>query len=152
VSAWDNSPWRVGEVIDALLENDLIFDLGDRIPTTPREHGGRPRHYPNFAFIFYAALVSVFRSSRRAEAELSNGDTWERICRKVKLRFPAEPDMWLPERPIARHHYEYMRNTYLLDDGTWNEIAACFRLGAAEQAMRIGLCRTDGPGSLTHPS
>jgi hypothetical protein len=151
MSGWDNSAWRFLEAIDALLANDLLFDLGDKIPTPPPEHGGRPRHYPAYAVFLYNALLSVYRSSRRVETELAYAAIWAYIRTEVRRRFPARPDMWLPEMPMQRHHYDYMRDRYLVDDGIWAEVAALFRLVAAEQAAKIKLCRPDGPGSLTHP-
>lgn len=151
MSAWDQGPWRILEAIDALIQNAALYLLGDIVPTTPPENGGRPRDYPPYAVFLYDALLSIFRSARRVETELAYEATWAYIRREIQRRFPRNPEMWLPEKPMTRHHYDYIRNTYLTDDAVWAKAAATFRAAVAQQAVQAGLCDPNGPGSLTHP-
>ncbi|MDX6584612.1 MAG: hypothetical protein QOI10_3796 [Solirubrobacterales bacterium] len=140
------------EHLEALLANPVLYELGDLIPPTEPEQGGRPRTYPGFAIVLYGALISVFRSARRVESELSHPDVWAFVRVRVKARFPTEPSRWLPEAPIRRHHYTYARNRYLEKPGVWQQIKGAFEERAAVQAVaEMGLCDPDGPGSLTHP-
>ncbi|HEX7168602.1 MAG TPA: hypothetical protein VF230_16595 [Acidimicrobiales bacterium] len=138
------------EQVDAILDNELIYELGELIPMPPPEHGGRPRDFPNWAYVFYGALVTACRSARRVETELDSV-MWEYVRERVVERFPSRPEMWLPEKPMARHHWEYVRSTYLVNDEVIGALRDRFTLGACEQAEALGLCETNGRGSLTHP-
>ena len=71
--------------------------------------GGRPRDYPAFMVIVYEALISIYGSARQVEAELSHRLVWRVVQRLVKKRVGVR----LPGRPMRRHHYLYLRGTYL---------------------------------------
>jgi hypothetical protein len=140
------------ENIAALVANPLLYRLGELIPDPAPERGGRPRHYPGYSYVLYAALVSVYRSNRKVETELGDPENWAYLSRLVRKRFPNDPSQHLPERPMRRHHFVYVRDRYLADEATWEELRAAFGQGSAEQAVNdMGMCRSDGPGSLTHP-
>ncbi len=140
------------EYLEALVANPVLYNLGERIPDPAPERGGRPRHYPGYAYVLYDALVSVYRSSRKVETEFGHRENWAYLCRLVRQRFPNEPSLHLPERPMRRHHYVYVRDRYLTDDDTWAQLRTEFAEGSARQAVDdLGMCRSDGPGSLTHP-
>ena len=66
-------------------------------------------------------------------------------------RFPDEPELWLPETPMRRHHYLYARTRWLTDPGILAELRVMHRRLAADQAESLGLLDPDGPGSWTHP-
>ena len=66
-------------------------------------------------------------------------------------RFPNDPERWLPAKPITRHHWHYMRTRYFAAADVWPELKDVFVRRACSQAEALGLCREDGPGSLTHP-
>jgi hypothetical protein len=139
------------ERVEAILENPAIYQLAALVPEPDRSHGGRPRHYPNFAALLFEALLSVYLSARQVEAELSHPLVWQLCRQKVREMFPKDPSRWLPERPMRRHHYTYARNRYLTNPTILNAFAALHRAIAAEQARELGLLDPDGPGSFTHP-
>ncbi len=93
------------ERLEALVANPALYELADAVPQTDPAHGGRPRLYPVFMWVLFDALLSVYGSGRRVEAELAHPVVWERLSRLVRDRFPLTPEMWLPERPMRRHHY-----------------------------------------------
>src|SRR5680860_1430350 len=103
--------------LEAILENPELYRLAEEIPFPDRERGGRAREYPNFAYLFYEALISVYRSARQVEAELSHEVSWRHARRTVRKMFPGDRRMRLPSKPMRRHHYLYVRNRYLSDPG-----------------------------------
>jgi hypothetical protein len=77
------------EHVEAILRNDAIYDLGELITEPARERGGRKAKYPAFMLIAYEALISVFRSARRVEAEIAHPLVWELMRRIVRERYPV---------------------------------------------------------------
>lgn len=139
------------EYLAALLADDAIFELGQLVPD--EAVCGRPRMFPGYMYFLYNALVSVYTSSRRAEAELSCESNWLYICSEVQRRFPMDPSMWLdPNQPMKRYHYSYLRNRYLVDEKVLAKQLDGYRTTAATHAKELGMCDPDGAGSLTHPS
>lgn len=134
-------PASTFELVSALLANDDIFELGRRVPQRG-EDCGRPRLYPDYAYLLYNALLSVYRSSRRVETELSSPIVWGHLRAAVRERFPTEPHRWLPEAPMRRHHYSYLRDRYLTEP-LLDEILGEFRTLACAHALEIGMCAED---------
>src|SRR5437867_9104460 len=91
------------ERVEAVLRNPAIYELADRIPGTPRETGGRPRHFPPFMWIVFEVMISVFGSARQAEAEVLHQVVWDFVRRIVEELFTGDPSKWIPEEPIPRH-------------------------------------------------
>ena len=139
------------ERIEAILQNSETYELAKLVPPPNLTNGGRPRHYPAFMWIVYDALLSVYGSARKVETELAHPLVWSHLRDGVRERFPHNPSMWLPARPMRRHHYVYGRNRYLTDPKLLKRLLACHRRHAAEQARHIGLIDPNGPGSWTHP-
>src|SRR5207253_814772 len=92
--------------VEAILRNPALYELAALIPG-PRqgEGGGRPRDYPDYMYLVYEALISVYGSARQVEAELAHRVVWKVIRRAVKRQFPDDLKMRLPSRPMRRHHY-----------------------------------------------
>ena len=101
------------ERLEALVANDALYELADAGPR-PRRPGGRPRDYPVFMWLLFDALLSVYGTARRVEAELAHPIVWNLIRRPSASASPIRTD-WLPERPMRRHHYLYGRTRYLTD-------------------------------------
>jgi hypothetical protein len=137
------------EKVEAILRSPDLYELAKAIP----EQGGtgRPRSYPSFMFLVFDALLSVWRSARQVEAELSHPLIWRLMRQIVVERFPEDQAMHLPKHPIRRHHYTYMRDRYLTDPKILAALGKLHRELAAAQAREIGLMDPDGPGSITHP-
>ena len=139
------------QALEAILLNPELYRLADEIPFPDPERGGRTRAYPNFAYLFYEALISVYRSARQVEAELSHEVVWRHARRMVRKMFPDDREMRLPGKPMRRHHYLYVRNRYLTDSEVLKKIAALHRETSCKQARELGLVDPSGPGSFTHP-
>ncbi len=101
------------ERVEALLANPALYELADLVPDPAPDAGGRHRDYPTFMWLFYEALISVYGSARRVEAELAHPLVWNLIRKTIRRRFPGRRDLHLSERPMRRHHYLYARNRYL---------------------------------------
>jgi hypothetical protein len=140
------------EKVEAVISNPAIHELAEVVPPPRREAGGRPRDYPNFMVFVYAALVSVFRSARQVEAELAHPLVWRLIRDAVRTRFPGQPEMHLPDRPMRRHHYLYLRDRYLAELSVLERLGQRFRRLATSQARETGLLDPLGGGSWTHPT
>lgn len=139
------------ERLEALLSNPAVYAIADAVPVHDSRLGGRPRTYPIYMWVVYDALLSIFRSARRVEAELQHPLVWDRMRALIRERFPEEPDLWLPEVPMRRHHYLYGRTTYLAQPAVLEQLRAIHRKHAVMQANQIGLLDPDGDGSWTHP-
>jgi hypothetical protein len=137
--------------VEAILRNPEIYELAALIPQPSREKGGRSRDYPDYMYLVFEALISVYASARQVEAELSHKVVWKLIRRTVKKMFPDDESMRLPSRPMRRHHYLYGRNRYLSNPAVLAGLASLHRELAADQARELGLMDPEGPGSFTHP-
>jgi hypothetical protein len=139
------------ERLEALVNNPALYAFANTVPEQRRSDGGRPRHYPPYMWVLFDALLSVYGSGRRVEAELGHPVVWNRLRELVAARFADRPEVRLPERPMRRHHYLYGRTRYLTDPAILEEISQLHREFAATQARQIGLLDPDGGGSWTHP-
>lgn len=118
--------------VEAILRNPALYELARAIPEQDRS--GRPRSYPAFMVLVFGALLSVWRSARQVEAELSHPLVWRFMRRIVSELFPDDATMQLPKRPMRRHHYTYMRDRYLTDPEMLGELGRLHRALAAAQA------------------
>jgi len=139
------------ERVEAILANPAVYELAELIPPANPAQGGRPRHYPDYMVLIFEALLSVYGSARQVEVELAHPLVWEFIRAKIRARFSKQPDRWLPDQPMRRHHYRYLRNRYLTQPELLRELLARHRGLATDQARTLGLLDPDGPGSWTHP-
>ena len=139
------------ERLEALVANPALFELADAVPEPDPSAGGRPRDFPVFMWLLFDALLSVYGSGRKVEAELAHPTVWQGLRRQVRHALPDRPELWLGDRPMRRHHYLYGRTRYLAAPGVLERLAELHRRTATEQAMAVGLFDIDGPGSWTHP-
>src|SRR5256714_8583029 len=137
--------------VEAILRNPAIHELASLIPQPSREKGGRARDYPDFMYLVFEALISVYASARQVEAELSHKVVWKLMRRTVKKMFPDYESMRLPSRPMRRHHYLYGRNRYLSNPAVLAGLARLHRELAAGQARKLGLMDPEGSSAFTHP-
>ena len=139
------------EQVEAIIANDELYALAETIELPDDTQGGRPRHYPTFMWVLYDALISVYQSARKVEAELGHPIVWNHLRHLVQERFPNSPEVWLPAQPMRRHHYLYGRNRYLSTPAAIDRLAEVHRNHAADQARALGLMSDDGRRSWTHP-
>ncbi len=150
----ETGPLPTRQLVRALLYDSFIWDAADRVERQfPRDEaiGGRPRDYPLVMALVWAGLVAIFGSSRKVERELACDESgWWDLVRDAAG--DMRPGLEIPEAPMRRYHYEWLREKHLTHDGALFEICEQFREHAAAQAVMIGLCDSAGGGSLTHPS
>lgn len=139
------------ERLEALVANDELFALADAVPEPDPSAGGRPRMFPPYMWVLFDALLSVYGSARRVEAELAHPVVWAHLRVLIARRFPDDPDRWLSEEPMRRHHYTYGRTRWLTHPLVFASLRRIHREHAARQARQLGLLDPDGPGSYTHP-
>jgi hypothetical protein len=139
------------ERLEALVACDELFALAAAIPETDRSRGGRPRLYPPYMWILFDALLSVYGSARRVEAELSHPIVWSHLRDLIAQRFPDDPTRHLPELPMRRHHYLYGRSAWLTRPEVLADLRRIHQACAIDQARSLGLLDPKGPGSWTHP-
>jgi hypothetical protein len=135
--------------VEAILNNPAMYELARAIPGPAK--AGRRRDYPIFMILVFDSLLSVWRSGRQVEAELSHPLVWKHVRRIVRRRFPDDPSMHLPKQPMRRHHYVYGRDRHLTDPAILERLGQIHRELATAQARQAGLLDPDGPGSFTHP-
>ena len=138
--------------VEAIIRNNAIYELAKLVPQREEGDAGRPRDFPDYMLFLFDALISVFGSARKVEAELSHRHVWHFIRRLVKKVHKNNPEMWLPPQRYRRHHYEYGRNRYLTNPAILGQLQELHRRLAGEQARELGLLDPDGEGSFTHPS
>ncbi len=142
--------------VTAFLDDDFVWVAAERLEHlaasgTAPGRGGRPRTYPLVCALIWDGLVSVFGSARQVEVELGCVESgwWEMIRRAAIKR----AGVLLPVQAMRRHHYRYLRDTYLCATDTQLAVLAeVFTEHAAKLAVSVGLCDPNGTGSLTHPS
>jgi hypothetical protein len=139
------------ERLEAIVQNPAIYELAALIPHADHANGGRRRQYPEYMWLIYEALLSVYGSARQVEAELSHPLVWDFLRGRIGARFPNDPSQWLADAPMRRHHYLYARNRYLTHPSVLTALGKLHREIAASQARDLGLLDPDGPGSWTHP-
>lgn len=139
------------ERLEALVANDELFALADAVPEPDSSQGGRPRMYPPYMWLLFDALLSVYGSGRRVEAELAHPLIWSHLRSLIRDRFPREPERWLPDEPMRRHHYTYGRNRWPTEPFVFDGLRRIHREHAVGQARQLGLLDPRGPGSHTHP-
>jgi hypothetical protein len=83
------------ERLEALVANSALFELADVVPEPDPSAGGRPRQYPVYMWLLFDALLSVYGSGRKVEAELAHPTVWSRLRGHVRIAQPHRPDLWL---------------------------------------------------------
>jgi len=139
------------ERIEALVANPELYALADIVPEQDLTRGGRRRLYPTYMWVLYDALLTVYGSARRVEAELAHPIIWNHLRHLIRRQFPDDPTMWLPERPMRRHHYLYGRTRYLTTPEALERLGDIHRTHATNQARQLGLMANEGRVSWTHP-
>lgn len=102
--------------------------------------------------MLFGRLKKIFRSARQTEAEWRHPHVRRFIQDLAEERFPHDPSMWLPDKPMRFHHYHYFRERYLRAPGMTQGLIELHEEVAAAQATEQGLGDPVGPGSWTHPA
>lgn len=139
------------EELDAILANEALPRIVDRLSVNDSRNGGRPRHQSVFALVFVHIAVrkTLEGRARHGIAELAN--QWDELGEKVKALYPDRPDFWFTGRPLGRGHYYDFRKPYLDTEDGVQVMREALEETAIPLADELGLCREDGLGSRTHP-
>jgi hypothetical protein len=138
--------------LEAVVRNSAVYELAKVIPERQPGETGRPFEFPTYMPFIFEALISVYGSARKVDAELQHRYVWKMMRRLVKKVFPSDKSMWLPPQRFRRHHYMYFRNRYMSNPAILEQLQEKHRELAAEQARELGLLDPEGDGSFTHPS
>lgn len=136
-----------GAKLAFVLENELLWKLGEAAPTKEPGTPGAPRHYSEWVWYLYDASVSIYLSARKGAAELAAA--WPQVIAASKARYPDRPDLWAPAEPPARHHWQYAKKRLRGRSGLYDAIAV-FEQISAEQAIEMGIA-DPSLGSISHP-
>jgi hypothetical protein len=110
-------PLSLFERLRAIASDPGIVAAADVIELHDLRNGGRPRHYNAFhCLLAFVMANSVFQTVRRTETELADPTVWRKLRKQVKKAWPDRRDLWLPKKPIRRHHILHFRDTYLSHD------------------------------------
>ncbi|MDO8107209.1 hypothetical protein Q6348_08375 [Isoptericola sp. b441] len=139
------------ERLRAVLTYPAIYQIGAELDQ--RSLIGRPRLHPPYVLLIFASLARITRSTVRTETDLAVPGAWDQI-REQMLATIAEHRLDVPAPPTtppAWHHWRRLRDEHLCDDAALAQIRRLHLPLALDLAHDLGLLRTDGPGSLTHP-
>lgn len=136
------------EKLELLLANEVLWDLGLRLPTREPGTPGAPRQYPEWVWLVYEGFLNIERSARKVAAEFRT--SWPKICAEAQRRYPDRPDLWAASCAPRRHHWQYAK-LRLSRQEPLESLITDFEVGSAPQAVEMGIADPNGGGSLTHP-
>jgi hypothetical protein len=105
--------------IEAVLRNPAVYELAKLVPERQPGDAGRPSDFPSYMLFVFDALISVYGSARKVDAELADRNVWHFMRRIVKKVHKGDDSMRLPPYRYRRHHYMYGRTRYLTDPRSW---------------------------------
>lgn len=139
------------EKIEAVLDDDAIYRLGEEVPTPDRFRGGRPREHPGWVYAFFRSMAIFFGSERRAADEIADPVIWKRVLDGAERRFPNQPEMWPPAEPMTRGQYRWVKQNHLATDEFLDIATTIQRDDAAEKTVEMEILNGK-EGSLTRPA
>ena len=101
------------EAIDAVLANPSTYEIANAIPDPDPRRGGRPRKYPKWLWVAYAALADTYSSAWMARAVMKYPPTWAKMRAAVQHQFPDDPAMHLPAQAPSRSWYIKFRERHI---------------------------------------
>ncbi|MEV7431842.1 hypothetical protein AB0N29_19680 [Nocardioides sp. NPDC092400] len=135
----------------AVLTSPTLLRLGARLNFD--QPVGRPPVHPPYVLLAYGTLARLARSGVRVEYDLTESATWK-MARELLVTATADLGLDVPppgRRPPRWDHWRWIRDHYLTTDEGLAQLGREYPAVAADLARSLGLCRTDGPGTLTHP-
>ena len=135
----------------AILTSPTLLTLGSRLDF---DHPvGRPPVHPPYVLLAYGTLARLARSGVRVEYDLGEPATWD-TARQMLTTATTKLGLDVPppgRRPPRWDHWRWLRDRYLTTDDGLAHLGREYPEVAADLARTLGLCRTDGPGTLTPP-
>lgn len=141
-------PPSVLEQLDALFASPLIHDLAAELEGLSR----RTRRHPLAMHLAYGAMARIYHSANRLDAELLNGDTWQRVLERYNegaAHHPSGVVMKATTPPLLADTYRHVRD-HLTNDENLEILQLAFTTHSVALAQRIGLLVPHG-GSRTRP-
>ena len=135
--------------LDALFACPLIHDIAADVSPV----GLRSRRHPVAFHLAFGAMVRLFGSGNRLDAELAHAETWnqvvERYNRGAVLHLTGVP-MDANAPPLLSDTYRHVRR-HLTSEDLMETLLDSFTLHSVAIAQSVGLIRLDGRGSRTYP-
>lgn len=140
------------EQLTAVFTHRALYEIAFTVPAKDRV--GRPRAFPTYLLLGYAALSRVFRSGARTAHELTDPDVWAVVTAAIAEATRMFPDLDIAApgpNPPHWDAYRYARDRHLTDPDVLAAMGAVFTRCAVDQAHTMGLLDPGGAGSLCHP-
>ncbi|MFC7898293.1 hypothetical protein [Streptomyces sp. NPDC057381] len=126
--------------------NSDLYELAETLP--PPGRVGRPRGYPDVAFLYFLAARSVLASARRTAAHLSDPEVWSVLKEGVRAELGALAASSLPEAGPTRSQWLHaQRRLREHSDELWGQ----YRVLALEQALAQGIFPEGETRSWSNP-
>lgn len=132
-------------LVDCAYNPDL-YELAEMLP--PPGRIGRPRDYPDLAFLFFLAARSVLASARRTAAHLEDPRVWTILKAGVRAELGAVEASRLPDAGPTRA--QWLRAQRRLREQS-HELWHSYRVLALEQALEQGIFPEHETRSWSNP-
>lgn len=121
--------------------NPDLYELAEALP--PPGKVGRPRDYPDVAFLYFLAARSVLASARRTAAHLEDPEVWAILKTGVRAELGRTAAALLPEAGPSRS--QWLRAQQRLREHS-HELWDFYRGLALDQALEQGIFPRTKPG------
>ncbi|WP_151478320.1 hypothetical protein [Streptomyces albicerus] len=126
--------------------NPDLYELAETLP--PPGRTGRPRDYPDVAFLFFLAARSVLASARRAAAHLEDPEVWAILKAGVRAELGAVAAAGFPETGPTRS--QWLRAQQRLREYS-HDLWDTYRVLALDQALEQGIFPENEARSWSRP-
>ncbi|TKA01947.1 hypothetical protein [Actinacidiphila oryziradicis] len=126
--------------------NPDLYELAETLPKPDRI--GRPRDYPDLAFLFFLTARSVLASARRTAAHLEDPEVWTILESGVRAALGPAEAARLPEAGPTRSQWLHAQRR--LRDHS-HELWEAYRPLALQQALDQGIFPEDETRAWSNP-
>lgn len=127
--------------VRAVAADPQVYQQADVIEhanTVPREHGGRPRHYPDWCLVIFGACIRIFGSASATARALQDTYMWHMIITEATSILGPDATENLPSTGPCRDHWSYFLRSRL-DTQALQALIEMQRTLGFERAREIGL-------------
>lgn len=136
--------------VRAVAANPDVYALAASLPPTPKRKDGQPADFPDYVYLIYAALISVFGAARGTATEIVQSSwVWDEVRAGVAAVLGVEESERLRLAGPQRHHWTY--NSKRLRRYV-PQLQRTLEERAVQQAVEQGLLDPDAPRAWSDPS